>query len=301
MDLALASGRGEPLLTDWPDLELPLARDADIVQVGERGAARAVVQGVLRRHPGDRDHPPGRAGRARRRASKRVPSVRSRGSPRAASIAPGCTSISTCWTQKVMPAVDSPGSPGIRLRAARRTRGPPCGQRPYRRRRLRHLRSRARPRTRTRPRPRRLHRRRHQAGAPRSWRPHETTHRGHGPVGPGALSQRVPRGEGRRTSLPPVESPATSPASDDFDFLMGEWRVRHRIMRPLQDGQWSEFEGDCSERPLMGGRGNVEEHRFERPTGVTYGVAVRAYDPRPPSGPSGGSTAACPTATWIRR
>jgi arginase len=36
MDLALASGRGEPLLTDWPGVGV-LAADADIVQVGERG------------------------------------------------------------------------------------------------------------------------------------------------------------------------------------------------------------------------------------------------------------------------
>ena len=37
MDLALASGRGEKLLTDWPDVGSPLVEDADIVQVGERG------------------------------------------------------------------------------------------------------------------------------------------------------------------------------------------------------------------------------------------------------------------------
>jgi arginase len=36
MDLALASGRGEALLTDWPDVGT-LAADADIVQIGERG------------------------------------------------------------------------------------------------------------------------------------------------------------------------------------------------------------------------------------------------------------------------
>jgi arginase len=35
MDLALASGRVEPLLADWPDVGV-LAADADIVQVGER-------------------------------------------------------------------------------------------------------------------------------------------------------------------------------------------------------------------------------------------------------------------------
>jgi arginase len=38
MDLALASGRGEGLLTSWPAIEGPLAHDADIVQVGERDA-----------------------------------------------------------------------------------------------------------------------------------------------------------------------------------------------------------------------------------------------------------------------
>ena len=36
MDLALASGRGEALLTQWPDVGV-LAADADIVQIGERG------------------------------------------------------------------------------------------------------------------------------------------------------------------------------------------------------------------------------------------------------------------------
>ncbi|MGH8188967.1 MAG: arginase family protein [Steroidobacteraceae bacterium] len=36
MDLALASGRGESLLTEWPQVGKPLAADADIVQVGER-------------------------------------------------------------------------------------------------------------------------------------------------------------------------------------------------------------------------------------------------------------------------
>ena len=35
MDLALASGRGEAVLTDWPKIGV-LAEDADIVQIGER-------------------------------------------------------------------------------------------------------------------------------------------------------------------------------------------------------------------------------------------------------------------------
>jgi arginase len=38
MDLALASGRGELLLTHWPEVGRPLANDADIIQLGERDA-----------------------------------------------------------------------------------------------------------------------------------------------------------------------------------------------------------------------------------------------------------------------
>ena len=36
MDLALATGRGEALLTDWPNLARPLVPDAQVVQIGER-------------------------------------------------------------------------------------------------------------------------------------------------------------------------------------------------------------------------------------------------------------------------
>jgi arginase len=36
MDLALSTGRGEPLLTDWPDVAGPLVADEQVVQIGER-------------------------------------------------------------------------------------------------------------------------------------------------------------------------------------------------------------------------------------------------------------------------
>ncbi|WP_292670361.1 arginase family protein [Mesorhizobium sp.] len=36
MDLALATGRGEPLLTDWPDIASPLVADEQVIQIGER-------------------------------------------------------------------------------------------------------------------------------------------------------------------------------------------------------------------------------------------------------------------------
>jgi hypothetical protein len=62
-----------------------------------------------------------------------------------------------------------------------------------------------------------------------------------------------------------------------FDFEVGSWSVHHRTKR--QTGEWVEFDGTCVNRPLMAGQCNVEEHTFQRPAGVSYGVAMRAFDP----------------------
>ncbi|HEY6925250.1 MAG TPA: hypothetical protein VI653_17375 [Steroidobacteraceae bacterium] len=64
----------------------------------------------------------------------------------------------------------------------------------------------------------------------------------------------------------------------DFDFEVGSWSVHHRVKRA--GGEWFEFDGTCTDRSLMFGAGNVEEHVFNRPEGTTSGVGVRAYDPK---------------------
>jgi hypothetical protein len=83
----------------------------------------------------------------------------------------------------------------------------------------------------------------------------------------------------------PVRAEPAAPAgraaangAHDFDFLFGEWRVHHRVMRPTLD--WYEFDGTCRNRGLVDGSANVEEHLFKRPTGDSYGIALRAYDPK---------------------
>ena len=74
--------------------------------------------------------------------------------------------------------------------------------------------------------------------------------------------------------------PATANLSGlhDFDFEIGEWRVHHRIKRPVDTGNWLEFDGTCTARKLMDGAANVEDNEFHKPGGVTRGVALRAYD-----------------------
>src|SRR5688572_4886352 len=112
MDLALASGRGEPLLTEWPELEGPLARDADIVQVGERGAHepwfKEYYGDILATEIARLDAQDVLAGGIEAGAERAIARLVARGLDRA-------------WLHvdldvldaKVMPAVDSPGSPGF--------------------------------------------------------------------------------------------------------------------------------------------------------------------------------------------
>jgi arginase len=112
MDLALATGRGEELLTAWPDVVGPLVSDEDAIQAGERDAesadwnkyygdvartaiTRLTIQQILR------EGVPRTAERIRARLEERA--------------------LDRAWLhvdldvldEKVMNAVDSPGTPGL--------------------------------------------------------------------------------------------------------------------------------------------------------------------------------------------
>jgi len=108
MDLALVSGRGETLLTEWPQVTSPLAADEDIVQVGQRDATDE-----------QEDHIPDTA-----IAQLTVQRAHVLGIQAAASSVIEmleARSLNKVWLhvdfdvldQAVMPAVDSPGSPGL--------------------------------------------------------------------------------------------------------------------------------------------------------------------------------------------
>ena len=66
----------------------------------------------------------------------------------------------------------------------------------------------------------------------------------------------------------------------DFDFEFGQWQVHHRVKNEAGGGSWMEFDGTCTTRPFMAGQGDIEEHVFARPTGISYGTAIRAFDPK---------------------
>lgn len=66
----------------------------------------------------------------------------------------------------------------------------------------------------------------------------------------------------------------------DFDFVFGDWNVRHRRLtaRLAVSDEWEEFDGTSSTRPVLGGNGNIEDNFIEFPGGAYRAVALRSYD-----------------------
>jgi arginase len=110
MDLALATGRGEPLLTAWGDGLTPLVADADVVQIGERENTDA-----------DYAFPDIHATQVVQIDVRTVLRDGVRATARTALERLTLRGVSRIWLhadvdvldQAVLPAVDSPGSPGL--------------------------------------------------------------------------------------------------------------------------------------------------------------------------------------------
>ena len=76
-----------------------------------------------------------------------------------------------------------------------------------------------------------------------------------------------------------VTQAASPPGLHDFDFLAGEWQVRHRYLRVTDIGtQWADAVGTCSHRLFTGSWANLEEHVIDAPSGSYRAVALRSYD-----------------------
>ena len=74
----------------------------------------------------------------------------------------------------------------------------------------------------------------------------------------------------------PLFKPAAVPC-DDFDFLMGIWRCRHRyrVRRLSSCNDWIEFDGTCAARRILAGYGNTDESDIGMPGGRYTGISLR--------------------------
>lgn len=69
-------------------------------------------------------------------------------------------------------------------------------------------------------------------------------------------------------------------APSDFDFMIGDWHVRHRRLNVRLSGctDWTEFDGLSSTHKILDGFGNVEENVLHFPEGKVRAAAFRSYD-----------------------
>lgn len=85
----------------------------------------------------------------------------------------------------------------------------------------------------------------------------------------------------RAAAAPPLAAspgrPLPAPGQPgEFDFLAGEWRIRHRRLKSAASGAWDEFDGEATCWTILDGVGSVEELRI--PARDFSGMGLRLLD-----------------------
>lgn len=68
---------------------------------------------------------------------------------------------------------------------------------------------------------------------------------------------------------------------NDFDFLVGTWKVHHRMLKARLKGstEWIEFEGETVLRKILNGIGNIDENIIHMPNGPVNAISLRLFNP----------------------
>ncbi len=92
-----------------------------------------------------------------------------------------------------------------------------------------------------------------------------------------ACAGAVVAGTALASAQPPAErKDEPRGKAGDFDFLAGEWKIKHRRLKNAQAGEWDEFEGEATCWTILGGVGSVEELRI--PARNFSGMGLRLLD-----------------------
>lgn len=68
---------------------------------------------------------------------------------------------------------------------------------------------------------------------------------------------------------------------NDFDFLIGTWKVHHRRLKERLRGStaWEEFEGETVDRKILNEIGNQDENILHSQTGSVHAISLRLFNP----------------------
>jgi hypothetical protein len=74
---------------------------------------------------------------------------------------------------------------------------------------------------------------------------------------------------------------AENDGRNDFDFLIGTWKVHHRTLKKRLHGstEWQAFKGDMVSRKILNGLGNIDENLIHTKTGLVHAIALRLFNP----------------------
>ncbi len=70
---------------------------------------------------------------------------------------------------------------------------------------------------------------------------------------------------------------ATGKGEGDFDFLAGNWHIRHKRLKDSTKDEWQRFDSSATVHRVLGGMGSIEELR--KADGSYMGMGVRVWLP----------------------
>lgn len=78
-----------------------------------------------------------------------------------------------------------------------------------------------------------------------------------------------------------VEMQTENEGRNDFDFLIGTWKVHHRTLKKRLNGstEWNEFEGDTVSSKILNGLGIMDHSILHAQTGPVHAMALRLFNP----------------------
>lgn len=78
-----------------------------------------------------------------------------------------------------------------------------------------------------------------------------------------------------------VEMQTENGGRNDFDFLIGTWKVHHRTLKKRLNGstEWNEFEGDTVSSKILNGLGIMDHSILHAQTGPVHAMALRLFNP----------------------
>jgi hypothetical protein len=89
------------------------------------------------------------------------------------------------------------------------------------------------------------------------------------------LTRMAPDTPAAEPAAPPTPTKGNA-RPGEFDFLAGEWKIRHRRRKAAGRDEWDEFDGEATCWNILGGVVNIEELRI--PARNFSGMGIRILD-----------------------